>query len=191
MKRHIIIWILFFLMILFIRPTRLDAQKVLFKSHFSDIKEVWEILDDPKAKNLPSNWRYGMVELSGIHNRDNNVATVLLAGEKDWKNYTIETSFHVSARQGYLVGLICGYQDPNHFLIVGYNFHHSRFEFVARTPDGFDILVSFKIDFPEKVDVPLRLDYAGERLIFTANGRLFFPNFLTSIMSLIIQLLFL
>lgn len=33
-------------MILFICPTRLDTQKVLSKSHFSDIKEIWEILDD-------------------------------------------------------------------------------------------------------------------------------------------------
>jgi len=153
---------------------RAEAKKVLFKSNFSDLAKNWEILDDPDAKRSPGKWRFGLADFSGIYSRDQAIATALLGGEKDWSYHTVKTSLHMASSQGYLVGIICGYQDPEHFYIIGYNFHLRRFEFFARTPEGFELLSSFKIDFLETVDVPLRLDYAGERLRFIANGRLIF-----------------
>jgi hypothetical protein len=159
---------------LMMTANKVEAQKVLFKSNFTDLTENWEVLDSPDAKRSPGKWHFGLADFSGIHNRDHPVATALLAGEKDWSNYTVETSLHMASSQGYLVGIICGYQDPEHFYIIGYNFYQRRFEFFARTPEGFELLGSFKIDFLETVDVPLRLDYAGERLRFIANGRLIF-----------------
>ena len=64
-----------------------SADKVLFKSHFSDLKENWEVWDDPAASGgqKSSQWRAGLAELSGISNKDKKVATILLAGEPSWQ----------------------------------------------------------------------------------------------------------
>ncbi len=174
MKFHKAAWVIFVLAWLLSITGTLEAQKVLFKSNFTDLKGNWEVLDGPGSKRAPGRWHFGLADFSGIYNRDQTIATALLAGEKDWNNYSVETSLHMAASQGYLVGIICGYQDPEHFYVIGYNFDRRRFEFFARTPEGFELLASFKTDFLETVDVPLRLDYAGERLRFVANGRLIF-----------------
>jgi hypothetical protein len=174
MKYHKAVCVLFVLAGLLWTASSVGAQKVLFKSNFTDLEENWEVVDDPDAKRAPGKWHFGLADFSGIYNRDHPIATALLAGEKDWSNYSVETSLHMASQQGYLVGIICGYQDPEHFYVIGYNFYKRRFEFFARTPEGFELLASFKTDFLETVDVPLRLDYAGERLRFIANGRLLF-----------------
>jgi len=166
--------VLCFLISLFLINISLGAQEVLFKSNFSDLQQKWEVVDQPGAYDVPSNWRFGLAELSGIHNQDSNMATALLAGEPGWNNCTVDTSLHMASSQGYLVGIICGYQDPEHFYIIGYNFYQRRFECVARTSEGFELLAFHKVDFLEEVDVPLRLDYAGKRLRLSANGRLIF-----------------
>ncbi len=174
MSGNKIIWIFIALILLLCFTGNLNAQKILFKSNFSDLKENWEIVDDPETKRGPGNWRFGLTELSGFSNRENIMATALLAGEKTWKNYTVKTSLHMAAVQGYLVGIICGYQDPEHFFIVGYNFYKRRFEFMVRTTGGFELLAFHKVDFLPGVDIPIRLDFGGDRICFSANERVIF-----------------
>jgi hypothetical protein len=150
------------------------AQKVLFKSNFTDLEENWEVVDDPTADNGPGKWRVGLVEMSGIQNREHTMATALLAGEKSWQNYSVETSLIMSNPQGYLTGIICGYQDPTHFYFVGYNFYEHQFELMVRSPEGFELLAFFDVHLVPNVEVPLRVDYAGGRLRLTADGHVVF-----------------
>ncbi len=152
----------------------LEAQEVLFKSNFTDLEENWEVVDDPTADDGPGQWRVGLVELSGIKNSDYTMATALLAGEKDWKNYSIETSLTMTSPEGYLVGMLCGYQDPTHFYLVGYNYNERRFELVVRSPEGYELLAFFDVDLVTNAELPLRLDYAGGRLRLTADGHVVF-----------------
>ena len=166
--------ILLILLGLFLTSGSLDAQKVLFKSNFADLEENWEVADDPTADRGPGQWRVGLVELSGIKNSENTMATALLAGDKDWQNYSIETSLTMTSPEGYLVGILCGYQDPTHFYFVGYNFYERQFELVVRSPEGFELLAFFDVDLVSHAEVPLRLDYAGDRLRLTADGHVVF-----------------
>jgi hypothetical protein len=92
MSGNKIIWIFIALMLLLCFTGNLNAQKIQFQSNFTDLKENWEIGNDPEAKRGPGNWRFGLTELSGFSNRENIMATALLAGEKTWQNYTVETS---------------------------------------------------------------------------------------------------
>jgi Mg-chelatase subunit ChlD len=166
-----ILWVLFGLLLI---PGILDAQKILFKSNFTDLKQNWEVVDDPEADGAPGKWRVGLAEFSGIHNKNSTMATALLAGEKDWQNYTVETSLTPMTSQGHLVGIICGYQDAENFYLAGYNFHERRFELVTRTPEGFELMSFFKVDLIPGDEVSLRLDYAGDRLRFSANEHVVF-----------------
>jgi hypothetical protein len=174
MKNHKIVVALFALVGLILINTSLSAQEVLFKSNFTDLKENWEVVDDPRADGAPGKWRVGLGEFSGIHNKNNTMATALLAGEKDWQNYTVETSLTSMTTQGYLVGIICGYQDAKNFYLVGYNFYERRFEMVVRTPAGYELLAFFKVDLVPGDKVLLRLDYGGNRLRFSANELIVF-----------------
>lgn len=152
----------------------LSAQEVLFKSNFTDLKENWEVVDDPEAEGGPGMWRYGLAEFSGIHNRNQTVSTALLAGEKDWQNYTVEISLTFASPQGYLVGIICGYQDAENFYLVGYNFYERRFELVVRTPEGFELMAYFKVDLISYAPLAMRLDYTTDRLRFSVNDQVVF-----------------
>jgi len=174
MENHKTVGVLFALVGLLLINSSLSAQKVLFKSNFTDLRENWEVVDDPEAKRSPGKWRFGLGEFSGIHNQNYTMATALLAGEKDWQNYTVETSLTSVANQGYLVGIICGYRDAENFYLVGYNFYERRFELVARTPEGFELLAFFKVGLIPGDEVSLRLDYAGDRLRFSANEHVVF-----------------
>jgi len=174
MKNRKAVGVLFALVGSLLIASTLDAQKVLFKSNFTDLKENWEVVDDPEAKKSPGKWRFGLAEFSGIHNKNHTMATALLAGEKDWQNYTVETSLTSVANQGYLVGIICGYQDTKNFYLAGYNFYERRFELVVRTPEGFELLAFFKVDLIPDVEVSLRVDYAGDRLRFIADEHVVF-----------------
>jgi len=169
MKNHKAVGILFALIGLILINSSLIAQKVIFQSNFTDLKQNWEVVDDPEASGAPGKWRVGLGEFSGIHNKNYTMATALLAGEKDWQNYTIETSLTSMTNQGYLVGIICGYRDAENFYLVGYNFYERRFEMVVRTPEGFELMAFFKVDLIPGEEVSLRLDYAGDRLRFSAN----------------------
>jgi hypothetical protein len=142
------------------------AEKVLFKSNFSDLKESWEVWDDPAASGgqKSSQWIAGLAELSGISNKDKKVATILLAGEPTWQNYAVETTLLHNSSKGSLTGIIFGYQDPEHFYHAGYNFELTRFEVEARTPEGFILLASYKIKYPAKEAIPLTLEFAGNRI---------------------------
>ena len=174
MKTHKITGILFALAGLMLLAGNMEAQKVLFKSGFTDLKENWEVVDDPAADRGPGKWRAGLVEMSGIHNRERTMATALLAGEKSWQNYSIETSLTMASSQGYLTGIVCGYQDPEHFYFVGYNFYEHQFELMVRSPEGFELLAFFDVHLIPNVEVPLRLDYAGGRLRLAADGHVVF-----------------
>ena len=174
MKNHKAAGVLFALIGLVLIFNSLSAQEVIFKSNFTDLKENWEVMDDPEASGVPGKWRFGLGEFSGIHNKNYTMATALLAGGKDWQNYTVETSLTSMTPQGYLVGIICGYRDAKNFYLVGYNFYERRFELVACTPEGFELVAFFKVDLTPGVEVPLCLDYAGDRLRFTANELVIF-----------------
>jgi len=174
MKNRKAVRVLFALIGLVLIFSSLRAQKILFKSNFTDLKENWEVVDDPEASDSPGKWRFSLADFSGIHNKNYTMATALLAGEKDWQNYTIETSLTSVTHQGYLVGIICGYRDAENFYLVGYNFYERRFELVARTPEGFELLAFFKVDLIPGVEVSLRLDYAGDRLRFSVNEHVVF-----------------
>ena len=149
-------------------------EKVLFESNFSDLQTKWEIWDDPTEKKKSSQWRLGLVELSGIKNSNEKIATALLAGEKSWQNYTVETSLYKVGSYGFLTGIIFGYQDQKHFYIVGYNFEEDRFELEARTPGGYEMLSICEMEFPKREEIPFRLDFAGSRIRFSANDRVIF-----------------
>jgi hypothetical protein len=174
MKNHKAVGVLFALIGLVLIFNSLSAQEIIFKSNFTDLKENWEVMDDPKADGAPGKWRVGLGEFSGIHNKNYTMATALLAGEKDWKNYTVETSLTSMTNQGYLVGIICGYRDAENFYFVGYNFHERRFELVTRSAEGFEVMAYFKVDLIPGDEVLLRLDYAGDRLRFSANEHVVF-----------------
>jgi hypothetical protein len=174
MKNQKTVGVLFALVGLLLININLSAQKVIFKSNFTDLKENWEVVDDPEADRTPGKWRIGLAEFSGIHNKNYSMATALLSGEKDWQNYTVETSLTSVANQGYLVGIICGYRDAENFYLVGYNFYERRFELVTRTPEGFELMAFFKVDLIPGDEVSLRLDYAGDRLRFSANEHVVF-----------------
>jgi Mg-chelatase subunit ChlD len=174
MKNRKAVGVLFALIGLLLITSTLKAQKILFKSNFTDLKENWEVVDDPEADKPPGKWRFGLGEFSGIHNKNNTMATALLAGEKDWKNYTVETSLTTMTNQGYLVGIICGYRDTENFYLVGYNFYERRFELVTRTPEGYELLAYFKVGLIPGDEVSLRLDYTGDRLRFSANEHVVF-----------------
>lgn len=174
MNNHKAVCVLFVLAGLLLMRNSEGAQKVLFKSNFTDLKENWEVVDDPEAERGPGMWRFGLAEFSGIHNRQYTMATALLAGEKDWRNYTVETSLTFASPQGYLVGIICGYQDAENFYLVGYNFYERRFELAARTPEGFELVAYFKVDLIANVPVSMRLDYTPDRLRFSANDQVVF-----------------
>jgi len=168
-------YVLFILISFILSNVDLNAREnIMFKSNFSDLKENWEVMDDPDAKKSPAKWLFGLAELSGIHGRNRTLGTAILAGEKVWRNYSVETSLHVVSPAGFLVGIICGYQGPTHFAVLGYNFDKGRFEFVTRTPQGFEVKAFYKVDFLFGVEVPLRLDYTGDRICFSANGRVIF-----------------
>lgn len=152
----------------------LSTEKVLFESKFADIESQWTSWDDPTAGKKPSQWRAGLTELSGTRNRKQKMATAILAGEKSWANYSVETSFFTVYGSGHLLGIVFGYRDPEHFYIAGYDFYQRAFEVVARTPEGFENLGWHKMDFPDHVEIPLRLEFASSRIRFHANDRLVF-----------------
>lgn len=152
----------------------LSSEKVLFESKFADLESQCTIWDDPSAKEKPSQWRVGLTELAATSNRAQKMATALLAGEKSWANYSVETSCFKVRNRGHLLGIVFGYRDPEHFYIAGYDFYQRTFEIVARTPDGYEELISHKMDFPDHVDIPFRLEFAGSRIRFHANDRLIF-----------------
>jgi hypothetical protein len=171
-KRFLLIGI-FFLLAAF-GAMSLGAEKVLFKSHFSDLKENWEVWDDPAAASSgqkSSQWRAGLAELSGISNKDKKVATILLAGEPSWQNYAVETTLLKDTSRGYLTGIVFGYQDSEHFYHAGYNFELTRFEIEARTPEGFILLASYEIKYPMKEAIPLSLEFAGNRIRLKVNQK--------------------
>jgi len=149
-------------------------DQILFQSNFSDLETTWEILDDSNAKGKSSQWQRGLVELSGIANRSKKIATALLAGDKADSNYAVETSYFHAGSTANLTGIIFGYQDPEHFFIVGYNFAARRFELEGRTPEGYEILSFNRMDFPQNTVVSFRLEYAGKRIRFKANDVLIF-----------------
>jgi Mg-chelatase subunit ChlD len=148
--------------------------EILFRSNFSDLQQRWEVVDVPGGKKIPSHWRFGLTETSGMASKDKAPATALLGGDTTWKNYTVKTSLHAVSPRGNLVGILFGYQDQGRFYAVGYNFAQGRFELALRTPGSYELLGFLKIDFPERTDVPLRLDFAGGRIRFSANDSVIF-----------------
>jgi hypothetical protein len=156
------------------RTDVLASEKILFQSHFTDLESQWEVWDDPTAENKPSQWKLGLAELSGIYNSDDKIATILLAGEKTWKDYSVESSMICVDNDPYLTGFVFGYQDQEHFYAVGYNFREERFELEAKTPEGYESLAVEETNFPEKKEVLLHLDFSRGRIRFSVDDQVIF-----------------
>jgi hypothetical protein len=173
MKKDKVGHILFTLIWLVLLNQSLEGQKILFKSNFTDLKTTWAIWDDPSASGgvKESLWKAGLAELSGIKNKDSKLATVLLAGETSWKDYAVETTILNDGSRGYLTGIVFGYQDQEHYYHAGYNFELTRFELEACTPEGFVPLASYKIVYPKQKFIPIRLEFAGNRIRILANQK--------------------
>ena len=134
------------------------AEKVLFEDNFSGIGTTWKVWDDPSAKHGPSNWVMGLVELSGINNRQNKVATALIAGEAHWRDYRIETTlFTLGWESKHYFSLLFGYQDPLHFYQIGYDMSAGRFELDTRTEDGFETIAACHVRKKSGDAIPVQL----------------------------------
>lgn len=154
-----------------ILPPVAEAQgTVLLKSNFSDLKDKWQVFDDPEADNGPSRWRFGLAELSGISRDDGKMATALLAGEKDWSDYAVETSIFKAGSEGNLVGIVFGWQGPDEFYIAGYNFDSGQYEIELKTAAGFELVQAVKKRFPTEEETSLRVDFSSSRIRLLAGG---------------------
>lgn len=143
--------------------------KLLFKEDFtSGNLDQWQVWDDPKAEEGPSHWALVLSEYSGIKNAMLKPATALIAGNKEWKNYSVQADLFAYGGDGNLTGIIFGYQDPEHFYHVGYNHYLKRYELEARTSDGFQMLAFAEVEFPRTKWVPLCVDFAEGRMLFRA-----------------------
>jgi len=152
-----------------------ESGQILFTEDFSSgTLDKWQIWDDPQASNKPSKWTVFLSEFSGISNELNQTATALLAGEKSWKNYSVQTNMYASEGDGSLTGLIFGYQDAHHYYAAGYNHDRDRFELRARTPQGSEMLAYAEVDYPRHMWLSLQADFTENRIIFTFNGRIIF-----------------
>lgn len=152
-----------------------EPGKLLFKEDFSSGNlDQWEIWDDPKGYPNKSQWTIVLSDLSNISNELNNSATRLLAGNKAWKNYSLQTNLFCASADGYLTGLVFGYQDPEHFYHAGYNFSCYRYELEVRTPIGFELLAFAEAKFPRGKWIPLRVDFMENRIILSADNRIIF-----------------
>ncbi len=137
----------------------------------------WEVQDNPEARDKPSQWDVMLTETSGIKNDANKCASLLLTGEKSWGNYSLQTSFirfGDEGEEGISFGLVFGFQDPEHFYWAGYNSGEERFELLCRTPEGFDVMEFTKTEFPKYKNIPVQLDFTGERIRFVVNKSILF-----------------
>lgn len=135
-------------------------------------RSKWEVWDNLKEKKHEGKWEMRLTEISGVSIGGEKIATMLLAGEKDWSNYRINTTalrIGVGGEKGFLAGLIFGYLDSKHFYFLGYNSSENCFQMSCKTPEGYQILETFKVEFPPNKEISLQLDFAGSRVIFMAN----------------------
>lgn len=120
----------------------------------------WKAWDDPESRHsVKSKWRIGIVELSSINHEDGKIPTILLAGDKNRENYSINTSIISAEMINGLSGLICGYQDKDHYYAVGYNFEEYRFEVRLIEPSGKKILAQKEEGLILNKDTHWRVDF--------------------------------
>jgi hypothetical protein len=137
----------------------------------------WEVWDNPEARDGPSQWDTMLTETSGIKNDANKCASLLLTGEKSWGNYSIRTNFirfGDGSEEGISFGLVFGFQDPEHYYWAGYNSGEESFELVCRTPEGFDIMESTKTECPKYKNIPVQVDFTGQRMRFLVDKSILF-----------------
>ena len=151
------------------------ADKILFEDNFTGIGTSWKVWDNPSAKHGPSNWVMGLVEMSGINNRHNKVATALIAGEPHWRDYRIETTLFTKGWElKQYFSLLFGYQDPSHFYQIGYNLDSQRFELDARTEEGFETIAAYHVRKKSGGIISVQLVFASGRIRFTADDTVIF-----------------
>jgi len=147
------------------------------KDNLLNPRSNWEVWDNPKARNYPSRWNIRLTELSGIRSESNKVSSMLLTGEKSWKNYSLEASvirYGDSGDEGIRFGFVFGYQDPEHFYWVGFDSDEERFQVETRSPEGFDTLDYTEIEFPTYEEIPFRVDFIGSRIRFSLKDNVLF-----------------
>ncbi|MDH4219258.1 MAG: VWA domain-containing protein [Candidatus Aminicenantes bacterium] len=164
---------IFFLLVAF-GARSFSADKVLFKSHFSDLRENWEVWDDSSASPQKSQWDVVLTEYSGITNPLRVPASLLTAGEKTWTNYSVRSHLFIESSQGDLTGLVFGHRDPDHYYIAGYNFNKNGYELKAKTPIGFETLAFARMNIPRNKWVPIQVDFLEKRMLFKAGGQILF-----------------
>ena len=149
-------------------------ETVLLKSNFADIKDNWQVWDDPSASPEKSHWRLVLSEYSGIRNDLEEPATIIISGKENWTSYAVKSNLYCQRSFGGLTGIVFGYQGPERYQIAGYNFTRDRFELAERTPGGFAVLAFADMEFPRQSWTPLRLEFRGTRILFLAGGRTIF-----------------
>jgi hypothetical protein len=99
------------------------ANRVLLDERFHDARLArWTIVDDPETLEGPSEWRSGpdgwLHQSSNIWGRRGDFigrwyGTYLIAGDADWKDYTLSAKAKAADDDGF--GVIFRYQDSEHF----------------------------------------------------------------------------
>lgn len=132
----------------------------------------WNVWDDPESEDsIKSKWKIGIAELSSIYHDEDKIPAILLAGDENWENYSIKTSILVTGRMNCFSGLICGYQDKDHYYAVGYNFEEWRFEIRIIEPSGKKILAQKEQDAFNK-DTSWRVDFVNGQIRLALDGKL-------------------
>ena len=143
-------------------------------------RSKWEVWDNIKEKKHEGKWEMRLTEISGVSIGGEKIATMLLAGEKDWNNYRINTTalrIGVGGEKGFLAGLIFGYLDSKHFYFLGYNSSENCFQMSCKTPEGYQVLETFEVEFPPNKEISLQLDFADSRVIFMANDEVIIDRY--------------
>ena len=99
------------------------SNRVLLDERFHDPRLInWTVVDDPDTLEGPSDWR---VDADGWLHQHSNIwgrrgdfigrwyGTTLVAGDSDWKDYTLSLRAKAEDDDGF--GVVFRYQDPEHF----------------------------------------------------------------------------
>jgi hypothetical protein len=99
------------------------SNSVLLDERFHDARLInWTVVDDPDTLEGPSDWRVGqdgwLHQHSNIWGRRGDFigrwfGTFLVAGDLDWKDYTLSVKAKPSDDDGF--GVVFRYEDPEHF----------------------------------------------------------------------------
>ncbi len=160
-----------------------DLQDIsVVEDYKSGNLDNWQVWDDPQATPPKSRWGIVLTEFAGISSdhTTEEPATMLLNGDQEWENYTFRVRVYPTTTKGSLgkyMGLVFGYQDPDHFFRVGYNKSENRYELEAFTPQGFELLSFAEMEIPEnKIGkfMDVEIQSIPNRIIFMVDDKVIF-----------------